>query len=102
MKAGKATITAKVGGRELQCKVTVEAPVLSSKSLHLRVGESSLLKLRGTRQKVRFSSSNKSVAEVTVRGKVTGIKSGSRITAKAGEKFTCKVSVGKEKLQSAV
>ncbi|MEE0418817.1 MAG: Ig-like domain-containing protein [Lachnospiraceae bacterium] len=100
MKAGKATITAKVGGRELQCKVTVEAPVLSSKSLHLRVGESSLLKLRGTRQKVRFSSSNKSVAEVTVRGKVTGIKSGSaRITAKAGgKKFTCKVSVGKGKV----
>ena len=95
MKAGKAIITAKVGSQEFQCRVTVEAPELSSKSLQLSVGESSVLKLRGTRQKVQFSSSNQSVASVTARGRVTARKSGSaRITAKAGgKKYTCLVWV---------
>lgn len=41
-KSGSATITAKVGKKKYSCKVTVESPKLSKKSLTLKVGETSI------------------------------------------------------------
>ena len=71
---------------------------LSKSSLNLYVGKSAKLKVRGTKSRVKWSSSNKSVATVTSKGKVTAKKAGSTtIKAKVGKKtLKCKVTV-KEK-----
>lgn len=62
-------------------------------------GDSFTLKLKGTKKKVTWSSSNKKVATVSSKGVVKGKSGGSskktcKITAKAGEKkYVCKVTV---------
>ena len=63
-KSGSATITAKVGKKKYSCKVTVESPKLSKKSLALKVGKTSTIKVKGTKQTVKWKSSKKSVATV--------------------------------------
>ena len=57
------------------------------------------LKIKGTKKKVKWSSSKKKVAVVTKSGKVTAKKSGTAyITAKVnGQKLKCKVSVRSNK-----
>ena len=59
------------------------------------VGKTVSLKVKGTKNKVKWSSSNKKVAKVTSKGKVTAKKSGTaKITAKVNnKKLTCKVTV---------
>lgn len=96
-KAGTATITAKVGSKKYSCKVTVEAPSLSSTKLSLTVGSSSTLKISGTSQAVTWKSSNTSVATVNSSGKVTAKAAGTaKITATVGgKKYGCKVTVKK-------
>lgn len=95
-KSGSATITAKVGKKKYSCKVTVESPKLSKKSLALKVGKTSTIKVKGTKQTVKWKSSKKSVATVK-NGKITAKKAGTaNITATIlGKKFTCKVTVKK-------
>lgn len=67
---------------------------LSKSSLTLYVGKSATLKVNGTKSNVKWSSSNKSVATVTTKGKVTAKKAGSAtITAKvSGKSLKCKVT----------
>lgn len=62
------------------------------------VGKSVKLKVKGTKKKVKWSSSNKKIAKVTQKGKVTGVKNGTaKITAKVGKKkYKCKVTVKKK------
>ncbi len=94
-KAGKATITATVGKKKLTCKVTVKAVKLSKTKLTLTAGKSATLKLTGAKIK-SVTSSNKKVAKVTKKGKITGVKAGkATITFKdtKGKKYTCKVTV---------
>lgn len=95
-KVGKATITAKVGKKKYKCVVTVKMGLNETKK-DLNVGSTTTLKLLGATKKVRWSSSNKSVATVSTKGKVTGVKEGTAtITAKYGKKkFKCKVRVTK-------
>lgn len=92
---GTTTITAKVGSKKLTCKVTVEAPKLSKTTLSLTVKQTSTLKVTGTKRTVKWSSSNKNVATVSSKGKVTAKKAGTAtITAKVGtKKYTCNVTV---------
>lgn len=92
---GKAVITAKVNGKRYTSNITVETPSLNLKSSTLNIGESCNLKLNGTKQKVTWSSSKNTVANVTKKGKVTAKKSGNTtITAKvAGKKYYCKITV---------
>lgn len=92
---GTTTITAKVGSKKLTCKVTVEAPKISKTSLSLNEKKTAALKVTGTTQKVKWSSSKTSVATVSSSGKVTAKKAGTAtITAKVGtKKYTCKVTV---------
>lgn len=68
---------------------------LSATSKTLEVGKSTTLKVTGTKKKVKWSSSNKKVATVTQKGKVTAKKVGtSTIKAKvSGKTYKCKVSV---------
>lgn len=71
---------------------------LSASKKTLYVGKSFTLKLTGTTKKVTWSSSKKSVATVTSKGKVTAKKAGkATITAKVGsKKYTCVVTVKKK------
>lgn len=94
-KKGTAVITAKVGSKKYTCKVTVEAPKLNKTSVTLNAKKTYQLKLTGTTQKPKWTSSNKAVAAVSNNGKVTGKSAGTAtITATVGGvKFNCKVTV---------
>lgn len=94
-KRGTATITAKVSGKKYTCKVTVQTPVLNKTKATVAVGKSTTLKLSGTNQKITWKSSNKSIATVSSKGKVTGKKAGNvTITATVlKKKYSCKVAV---------
>lgn len=95
-KKGTATITAKIGKKKYTCKITVETPSLSKKTVSLNVGKSTTIKLNGTKQKITWKSSNSKVASVK-NGKITGKSAGSAtITATVlKKKYTCKVTVKK-------
>ena len=103
VKAGKATITAKCGGKTAECTVTVTVPTgsvtLDKTTLSLAVGESATLTAMvkpddATDKNVTWTSSDESVAKVAD-GKVTAVKSGkATITAKCGGKTAeCAVTV---------
>lgn len=70
---------------------------LSQKAITLVVGQSKTLKITGTKQKVTWSSSKKTVATVNKSGKVVAKKAGTAmITAIVNKKkYTCKVTVKK-------
>ncbi|MCI8647943.1 MAG: Ig-like domain-containing protein [Firmicutes bacterium] len=70
-------------------------PALNKTRATINIGQSIQLKVRNTKSKVKWSSSNKSVASVSAKGKVIGKKAGTAmITAKIGKKsFKCKVAV---------
>lgn len=71
---------------------------ISKKSITLDEGKTTALKITGTKQTVKWTSSNNKVATVTSKGKVTAIAEGSAtITATISKKkYTCKVSVTAE------
>ena len=103
VKSGKATVTAKCGGKTAECVVTVTVPVssitLDKTTLSLAVGESATLTATvkpddATDKTVTWSSSDESVVKVD-NGKVTAIKSGkATVTAKCGGKTAeCVVTV---------
>jgi chitinase len=91
---GTATIYASVGGKKYSSKVTVKYPIkLSNTSFTLQKGLTKTLKVTGTTSKVTWSTSKKSVATVSTKGKVT---------AKAPGTATIYASVGSKKLSSKV
>lgn len=94
-KKGKVTITAKVNGKKYKCKITVEEPKLNKTNCSLIEGKTVNLKVKNTTQKIKWSSSNKGVAKINSKGKITAIGSGDAIiTAKVGKtKYTCNISV---------
>lgn len=94
-KNGIAYISAKVGKKTYKCKIKVETPALSLKSMNLIVGESYTLKLKGNSQKVTWTSSQKTLATVSSKGSVKGKKAGNvTIVAKvAGKSYKCNVKV---------
>lgn len=75
---------------------------ISDDSLLLQVGKSETLKVTGTKNKVTWTSSKKSVATVNKSGKVTAKKEGTAtITATVNKKkYTCKVTVFKGQKQT--
>ena len=68
---------------------------ISKKSISLYVGKTYTLKITGTTNTVKWSSSNKTIATVSTKGKVTAKKKGTAtITALVNSKrYTCKVTV---------
>lgn len=94
-KKGVTTITAKIGKKTLSCKITVETPSINKKTLSLQKGETYTLKINGTKQKVKWSSSDKTIATVDKNGKVTAKKAGSaQICATvSNKKYICKITV---------
>lgn len=93
-KKGKVTITAKVGSKKYKCKVKVENPKLNKTSLSLFIKEGYTLKLNGSSQTKKWSSSNSSVVSVSD-GKITALKKGTAtIKVKAGKTtYKCNVTV---------
>ena len=71
------------------------AAKLNQKSITLNVGKTYILKASGTRGKITWTSSNRSVASVTSRGIVKAVKKGTAtITVRSGsKKMICKVTV---------
>lgn len=92
---GTATITAKVGKKKYTCKVTVETPSISKKSMTVNIGSTTTLKLSGTKQTITWKSSDKKIATVSSKGKVTGKKTGTATISAtvAGKTYKCKVTV---------
>lgn len=68
---------------------------LNKKSVTLTKGKTTTLKVTGTKKKVKWSSSNKKIATVSSKGKVTAKKAGTTyINAKVnGKTLKCKVTV---------
>lgn len=77
------------------CTFASAAPRLNKTSIALNVQKTYTLTVSGTSAKVTWASSNKSVATVTTKGVVKGIKKGTcNVTATVGKtKLTCKVTV---------
>ena len=98
-KAGKTTITAKIGKKKYRCKLTVKNPVtkLSKVSLTLNQGDTYRLKAtsNGKSKTVSWKSNAPSIAAVDANGLVTAKKAGtSKITAKMnGISKSCTVKV---------
>lgn len=95
-KAGTVTIKARVKGKTYKCKVTVkDIPKLNCTEKVMYLNGQAALKVSGTSKKIKWLTSNKSVAAVTAKGVVTAKKQGkATITAKVGtKKLTCKVTV---------
>ena len=76
-------------------KVFASKVQLNTKKTTVISGKSKMLKLSGTKKKVKWSTNNKAIATVTSTGKVTGKATGKAIiTAKVGKKkYICKVTV---------
>ena len=95
IKAGKATITAKLGKKSYKCKVTVKNVSLSKKNISIKYGKKATIKLNGGKIK-KVKSSNIKVATVTKSGKITAKKTGKAtitVTSTKNKKYTCKVTV---------
>lgn len=77
--------------------VSAASMKLSKKSAILKTGQSITLQVKGSKKKAKWTTSNKKVATVNQRGKITAKKPGkTTITAKIGKKkLTCKVTVKK-------
>lgn len=75
---------------------------INIKSKTLNVNEAYTLKITGTKKKVTWSSSDKSVATINSNGKVTAKKKGTAtITAKVGnKKYICKIKVENPKISA--
>ncbi len=101
-KAGKATITVKAGKKSVKVKVTVVGVKttdirVNTTQLNLKVKKKATIKTyltpKNTSEKVTYKTSNKKIATVDKKGKVTAKKAGTAtITVKSGSK-SVKVNV---------
>jgi len=97
-KAGKSTITAKLGKKTFKFAITVKKVALSKKSLTLEAGKTSAIQLKGDKIKSVKSSKTSvvTVKKVGTKVKITAKAAGSAkvtVVSKKGTKFTCKVKV---------
>lgn len=95
-KKGTTYIYAKVNRKKYKCKVQVETPVLQTASVTLTVGESTSIKLSGTKQKITYKSSDSKIVSVDKNGTATAIAAGNAtitLTLTSGKKYTCSVTV---------
>ena len=94
-KTGTATITAKVGKKKYNCKVSVKDPKLNKTKLSLKVGSSETLILSGTDQKATWKSADSTIASVDSNGTITAKSAGIvKITATVLNKdYVCIVTV---------
>lgn len=94
MRTGKTDVSGRVQGKTYKCKVRVVDPKLNVSKISLKAGSTKLLKVSGGTGKIKWSTSNRSLATVT-NGKVTAKKAGTvKIFATQNKKkLTCTVTV---------
>mgnify|MGYP002228284837 CR=1 FL=1 len=85
--------------RDCHCQFQPVPQSWTKKSISLNVGKTYILKASGTKGKITWTSSKKSVATVSSKGVVKAVGNGTAtITVKAkdgsGKKATCKITVG--------
>lgn len=90
------------GFNNVQIAKAASTVKLNKTSTAIYVGETVQLKISGTKDKIQWSTDNKSIASVSSKGKVKGIKKGTAtITAKIGKKsYTCKVKVSNQSISA--
>ncbi|MCH5304609.1 MAG: leucine-rich repeat protein, partial [Ruminococcus sp.] len=95
VKKGTATITVTNNGVSKTFKVTVKNPKLNTSKKTLKKGKTFTIKITGKVGKAKFTSSNKKVAKVNSKGKVTAKKKGkANITVNTnGIKLKCRITV---------
>lgn len=101
-KPGKAIITAQIGAKTYKCKVTVKIGLNKTK-VDLKTGDTTKIKLCGTKIK-KAKSSNKKVATVNKKGKIKAVGVGNAtitIKGKNNKKYKCKVTVSKPSVSSS-
>lgn len=96
-KAGTTFITAKIGKARYTCKVVVVNPPIKMSASNIAIikGNTYTLKMNNTKKSVKWYSSNKKIATVNSKGKVTAVSKGTTyIKAQVGGKtYSCKVTV---------
>ncbi len=95
-KKGTTKIRGKVNGKEYKYKVMVETPQISKKSISLKMTDTDVVKITGTKRKVNWSVDDISVVSIaSSSGKITPIAIGSTyVYAKIGKKkYKCRVTV---------
>lgn len=94
VRAGKTDVSGRVQGKTYKCKVRVVDPKLNVSKINMKAGSTKLLKVTGGTGKIKWSTSNRSLAMVT-NGKVTAKKAGTvKIFATQNKKkLTCTVTV---------
>lgn len=94
MRSGKTDVSGRVQGKTYKCKVQVVDPKLNASRISLKVGSTKVLKVTGGTGKIKWSTSNRSIATVT-NGKVTAKKAGTvKIFATQNKKkLICTVTV---------
>lgn len=92
---GTAIITATKGKVVYKCKLVVETPKFSQYKSTITVGKNYQFKMTGTKQRIQWSSSDKSIASVSSNGTVYGKSSGTaKITAKiSSKKYTRNITI---------
>ena len=92
---GSAVIRAKVGKKIFRCKVKVETPKLNRTKGVFTAGYKYKLKLKGTTQKVKWKSSDRSIVAVSKTGSIRGKKAGeATVTATVLKKtYKCRVTI---------
>lgn len=94
-KAGTVTITAQYEGKKYTCKIFAEEPQLVTEKTTMIKGQKQTLTVSGTKLKVRWSSSNPSVASVSAQGVLTAKRVGDTVVSATvgGKKFSETVTV---------
>ena len=79
----------------LTTEATAATVSISKKKLNLKIGQTKKLEMKGTKEAITWSSSDKEVATVSKTGKVTAKATGvTQITAKVNDKtYNCQVTV---------
>jgi len=102
--AGKTTLTITINGKAFTVNLTVAEVSISKRGYVGIKGKSYTLKIKGTKDKVTWKSSNSKVAKVSTKGKVKFKKKGNAvITASIGDiKVGCAVSVVTKKRKKVI
>lgn len=98
-KTHKGTVTFKIGSKKLKFKYRYNLVGFTDTTYKFTMGDKKNLKLRGYSGKVKYTSSNTSVATISSRGVLTAKAPGAVvITARiSGRKFACVVNVARNK-----
>ena len=100
---GKATIIVKNGYAKKKVKITVKNPKLNRSKVKMYLGKSKTLRITGRIGKAKYRTSNRRVATVNSKGKITGKKKGKCIiiVKTNGITLKCKVTIKNPKLSKS-